>query len=183
MLVNVGCENTVTKTNIRGIMKFKEFVKKDNTFQVPMILKHKEKALNPKTNRMKNKHLTLYHETEVQPKDRTFKNLPRYANDKPKVRFQDWLLIKSEKARPSHSVQSIGKSEATGAWWGWSHRAVYGFKVGDKIEGDSAAKKVTFPKLPDGTWDWDNGVYEPDFTIKTNAQAKQCAITFVDSVS
>jgi len=164
-------------------MKFKEFVKKDNTFQVPMILKHKEKHLNPKTNRMKNKKTTLYHETEIQPKDRTFKNLPRYADDKPKVTFQSWLLIKSEKAKESHSVPSIGKSDATGAWWGWSHRAVSGFGVGDKIEGDNAGKKVKFPKLPDGTWDWDNGVYEPDFTIKTDAQAKQCAITFADSVS
>lgn len=164
-------------------MKFKDVMSKDDTFQIPMIHKRKEKALNPKTNRMKNKHHNQYHETTIQPKDRTFKNLPRYADNKPKVNFQNWLLIKPEKAKPSHSVPSIGKSEATGSWVGWSHRAIAGFKVGDKVEGDNADKKVNYKKLPNGDFDWDNGKYEADFIIKTDSQAKQCAINFADSVS
>ena len=44
-------------------MKFKDYVKKDNMFQIPMIHKRKEKALNLNTNRMKNKHHIQYHET------------------------------------------------------------------------------------------------------------------------
>ena len=120
--------------------KFKEFV--DNKYEIPMINKEVNRKLNPKTNRIKNFKKVRYHGTNVDPSNRTFKNLPRYANDKPKVKFQDWLLIKSEKSSPDHSVNSIGKSEALNAWVGWSHRAVYAFKAGDKVTGDSAGKKL-----------------------------------------
>jgi hypothetical protein len=152
-------------------------------YDVPMIKREKNKKLNPKTNRVKTFRKMMHHTTDVPPENRTFKNLPRYADGKSKVRFQDWLLIKPEKAKPSNNVPSIGKSAADGKWYGWSHRAVYGFGVGDKVTGDSGAKKVEYPKLPDGGPDWDNGKYEPDFTIKNDTHAKQVAITFADSVS
>lgn len=161
--------------------KFKEFV--DNKYEIPMINKEVNRKLNTKTNRMKNFKKVRYHGTDIKPSDRSFKNLPRYANDKPKVRFQDWLLIKSEKSKPDHSVNSIGKSEALNAWVGWSHRAVYAFKAGDKVTGDSAGKKVEYSKLPNDDFDWDNGKYEADFTIKDDAHAKQVAITFANNVS
>ena len=109
---------------------------------------------------------------------RSFKNIPKYANGHSKVRFQDWLHIKSEKGYPSH-----GYSEADGKWYGWSHRAVYGFGVGDKVEGDSLGKKVEYPKLPNGDYDWDNGKFEPDFTISSEDQARQVAIQFAKNVS
>ena len=130
--------------------------------------------------------------TSIKPTDRTFKNLPRYkGTNKTKVRFQDWLMIKGEGGRNPVDCKkgqvptphSIGKSEADGKWYGWSHRAVYGFKAGDKMTGDSMGKKVTYPKLPDGTEDFDNGKYEADFTIKNDAHAKEIAIRFADSVS
>ena len=161
--------------------KFKEFV--DKTYSIPMINKEVNRKINPKTNRMKNFKKIKYHNTEVKPSDRTFKNLPKYSTGKNKVRFQDWLLIKSEKSSPSHSVNSIGKSEALNAWVGWSHRAVQGFKTGDKITGDNLGKSVEYPKLDNGEIDFDNGKYEPDFTIKNDSHAKQVAITFADNVS
>jgi len=161
--------------------KFKEFV--DNKYEIPMINKEVNRKLNPKTNRMKNFKQVRYHGTNVEPSDRSFKNIPKYATGKNKVRFQDWLLIKGEKSSPNHSVNSIGKSEADGKWYGWSHRAVYGFKSGDKVAGDSGGKKVEYPKLKDGTQDFDNGKYEADFTIKNDDHAKEVAITFADSVS
>jgi hypothetical protein len=108
---------------------------------------------------------------------RSFKNLPKYSNGKSKVRFQDWLHIKTEKDG------SYGKSEADGKWYGWSHRAVYGFGVGDEVKGDSLGKKVEYPKLPDGEFDFDNGKYEPDFVIKNDKQAREVAITFAKNVS
>ena len=122
---------------------------------------------------------------------RSFKNQPKYSDGKSRVRFQDWLHIKGEGGRnpsdckkgqsPIHA--SHGKSAADGKWYGWSHRAVYGFGVGDKVKGASAGKKVEYPQLPDGGKDFDNGKYEPDFTIKTDAQAREVALTFADSVS
>ena len=164
-------------------MKFSKFVDGDSdTYKIVMLKKQKEKALNPKTNRMKNKKHNMYHETQIKPENRNFKNLPRYADKKPKVDFKSWLLIKPEKANPNHSIPSIGKSEADGKWYGFSHRAIYGFKKGDRITGDSMGKKVDYPKLPNGDTDWDNGKFEADFTIKDDEHAKQVAITFADAV-
>jgi len=120
--------------------------------------------------------------TDIDPKDRDFNNIPKYADGKSRVKFQDWLEIKSEKRNSNHDNTSFGKA-ANGQWYGWSHRSVYGFKAGDKITGETGAKKVDYPKLPDGQTDWDNGKYEPDFTIKDDAHAREVAIRFADSVS
>jgi hypothetical protein len=122
--------------------------------------------------------------TKINPPDRSFKNMPKYSNGKNKVDFKKWLLIRPEKAKSSHSVASIGKSEADGKWYSWSHRAIYGFKTGDKITGDTGAKKIIKKgKTPDGSRDWDKDVLEPDFTIKDDTHAKEVAIRFADSVS
>jgi hypothetical protein len=42
------------------------------------------------------------------------------------------LGITPEKASPEHTVCSIGFSSKDGKWYGWSHRAIYGFKIGSK---------------------------------------------------
>jgi len=158
-------------------MKFKEYVNEQEEYEVPKIKREKNKKINPKTNRMKTFKKVKFEKTNIPPEKRTFKNLPRYSDGKPKVRFQDWLLIKSDKEH------SIGKSEADGKWYGWSHRAVYGFGVGDEIKGSSGGKKVKYPKLPNGDFDWDNGKYEPDFVIKNDKHAREVAINFAKSVS
>jgi hypothetical protein len=42
---------------------------------------------------------------------------------------------------------STGLNEKTGTWYGWSHRAIYGFKVGDKIfEANFGDDKTHFSK-------------------------------------
>ena len=118
---------------------------------------------------------------------RSFKNIPKYADGKNRVRFQDWLHIKGEGSKKMENgmrtPNSYGYSEAMNAWVGWSHRAVASFKPGDEIKGDSLGKKVDYPKLPDGDFDWDNGKYEPDFVIKDMDHAKEVAITFARNVS
>lgn len=38
--------------------------------------------------------------------------------------------IQPQKNNPAHCVCSIGYSSKDGKWYGWSHRAIYGFKVG-----------------------------------------------------
>ena len=134
-----------------------------------MIKKEKEKKLNLKTNREKTFRKTMYHETDIIPKDRTFENLPRYADKKPKVKFQDWLLIKPEKINPDHDVCSFGKSEADGKFWGWSHRAVYGFKPGDTVKSGTCGLEYMNKKAP--------------FTIKDDKEARNMAIAFAKSVS
>ena len=69
-------------------------------YKVPMIEKLKTHKLNPRTNRMKNFKTIKYLFTDIAPEERTFKNLPRYANKDPKVRFQDWLEIDAKKRHP-----------------------------------------------------------------------------------
>ncbi len=45
--------------------------------------------------------------------------------------------IYPEKSKPSDNVCSIGFSRKNQKWYGWSHRAIYGFTVGDITkEGD-----------------------------------------------
>lgn len=52
-------------------------------------------------------------------------------------------------------------------WYGWSHRAYYGFKIGSKVsKGDVLA-----------------GRYKVGFVAKTDAQAAEMARQFSDAVS
>lgn len=75
--------------------------------------------------------------------------------------------IAPEKRTPQSSVCSIGFSARDQKWFGWSHRAIYGFKVGDVVkEGDCAADG-----LPVG------------FEAKTLDDAKEMAKAFAASVS
>ena len=49
-------------------------------------------------------------------------------------------LILIQKANPAHKTCSIGYSPKENKWYGWSHRAIYGFTVGDVVkEGDLTA--------------------------------------------
>ena len=120
--------------------------------------------------------------TNLPPNKRTLDNIPKYSNGKSKVRFQDWMLIKSQK-RPNSTAYSYGKSDADGKWYGWSHRAIAGFAAGEEVKGDSEGKKQTPGKNPDGTPDWDNIKWQEDFTIKNDDHAKEVAMQFADNVS
>lgn len=191
------------KTRREIVPKFKKFA--ETTYTVPMAKREKYKKVSPKTNRMKNFSKTKQLVTEIPPEDRSFKNIPKYSTGKNKVTPQAWLEIKGEKTHPDHSVASIGKSAADGKWYGWSHRAIYGFKAGDEVKADSMGKKVDYPKYTQsdvdaaqaasaktgkaaiiptvGELDFDNGKYEADFTIKNDAHAREVAITFAENVS
>jgi len=65
------------------------------------------------------------------------------------------------------AVCSIGYSKKDKKWYGWSHRAIYGFKIGSKC------KKGNCHYTPKrGEW-----------TAKTIADAKQMAKDFAEGVS
>ena len=56
--------------------------------------------------------------------------------------------IQPEKTSDDHCVCSIGFSVKDGKWYGWSHRALYGFKVGSKCKnGDVHYRPETPEKL------------------------------------
>lgn len=58
--------------------------------------------------------------------------------------------IKPEKSNPEHCVCSIGFCEKEQKWYGWSHRAIYGFGIGSTVKkGDCAY----VPKTPQELYD------------------------------
>lgn len=80
-------------------------------------------------------------------------------------------IEKPMKTSSSHSANSIGKSIKDGKWYGYSHRAVFGFGIGDKIfEKDFGDKDTKFDK-------------HGSKTIKTDADAKKAASNFARYVS
>ena len=82
-----------------------------------------------------------------------------------------------------NKVCSIGKSYKDGKWYGWSHRAIYGFNIGDTVkEGDLVTESgyvdgyiLEHPEkdlsLPVG------------FTANTEEDCKRMAIAFACSVA
>lgn len=134
-------------------------------YKVPMIDREKEKRLNPKTNRIKTFRNIRYLLTDIPPEKRDFKNLPRYATKKPKVRFTDWLEIDCQKRNPNHSAYSWGWAP-NGKCYGWSHRAVHGFAVGETVKPDTCGNDS-----------------KKEYVIKTREQAEETAKKFADDVS
>lgn len=90
------------------------------------------------------------------------------------------LGIVPEKAKASNNVCSIGKSITDGKWYGWSHRAICGFKIGDVVkDGDCCATPGTLPEdlTPENDFSLPVG-----FEAKTEEDCKRMAIAFADSV-
>jgi len=114
---------------------------------------------------MKNFRTHKYLFTDIPPEERTFENLPRYSTKKPKVRFQDWLEIDAKKMNPADSTTSYGWAP-NGECYGWSHRAVHGFKVGDVVKPGDIAN-------PDNK----------TFTLKTKEDVEKQAIAFAKEVN
>lgn len=88
-----------------------------------------------------------------------------------------------ELSAPDRHVCSIGKSIIDGKWYGWSHRAIFGFEVGDVVkEGDcTASSGFTDEYLAEHP---EESRHLPvGFKAETEADAKKMAIAFADSVS
>lgn len=93
--------------------------------------------------------------------------------------------IQPELRTPESNVASIGFSVKDGKWYGWSHRALFGFKIGSKVKkGDCGY--TPHPKRERG-FDAKNqpGVYRHygAWTARTVADARQMACDFAEGVS
>lgn len=88
----------------------------------------------------------------------------------PLEKFFDKHGIVPEKISPTHSVESIGWSEKEERYYGWSHRAIYGFKVGHK----SGPGKVGYQTLKDKGW---------PIEAKTKEDCKKMAIAFAEEIA
>lgn len=83
----------------------------------------------------------------------------------------------------NNNVVSIGKSYKDNKWYGWSHRAIFGFEIGDKVkEGDCTASsgwtEEYLKEHPEEDLSLPVG-----FEAKTEEDAKRMAIAFASSVS
>lgn len=79
--------------------------------------------------------------------------------------------IRPELRVPDNRVCSIGFSAKDGKWYGWSHRAIFGFKIGSKCrKGDCHYRS----KKDGGRGEW---------IAKTVADARQMACDFAEGVS
>ena len=91
--------------------------------------------------------------------------------------------IAPELSEPDARVCSIGFSVREQKWYGWSHRAIYGFKIGDvAVEGDCVCSSgwtdAYLAEHPE-----DDLSLPVGFEAKTLDDAKRMAIAFAESVS
>lgn len=105
------------------------------------------------------------------------------GNSKTAHRLIVGLGIAPEKNKSSHCVCSVGFCERDQKWFGWSHRAIYGFGVGDVVEeGDcTTSSGYTDEWLKDHPED-DNRLIV-GFTAETLDDCRKMAAAFAESVS
>ena len=122
---------------------------------------------------------------DIPEEEHTFDNLPRYADGKPRVPFTQWLGIKS-----------AGDKGYDGKHYGWSHRAIHGFTVGEVVKPGTIGNKYQYSDEVEKKYiemykkegfdvadKWlDDIKFEP-YAIKTEKEAKDHAIRFARSVS
>lgn len=87
--------------------------------------------------------------------------------------------IKPELASQNHSVCSIGFCQKEQKWYGWSHRAIFGFGVGSKVkQGDCGY--IAFDEedeLLDCVRFWDDDCHvDTTARVDLNAEGKKCII-------
>ncbi len=89
------------------------------------------------------------------------------------ARFLAKRGITPELATSSHRVCSIGFNEDEQKWYGWSHRAICGFEVGNMLfEEDWPAATEDTPFIAHGS-----------IVIESMEQAREAAVAFARSVS
>ncbi|MFW6242671.1 MAG: hypothetical protein ACOC2W_00770 [bacterium] len=94
---------------------------------------------------------------------RTLKNKPN------KTSIREWMQIEKDdrfKDEPWYDKGNWGKSKVDGKYYGWSHRAIFGFYPGHKVKSSTGGN----PK-------------DTEWTIKSDKDAAMMAALFSKSVS
>lgn len=86
--------------------------------------------------------------------------------------LSDYGII-PERKRKDLDVASIGFSPKDNKWYGWSHRAIYGFEPGSKVKkGDSGYVSDNVDELYDEQMEWFSGNKENVYKLPTGLQIK-----------
>ncbi len=100
------------------------------------------------------------------------------------IRLCDNLGILPELKRADSNTCSIGFCEREQKWYGWSHRAIFGFGIGDAVsEGDCTASSGWTQEWLDEHPEDADGSLPVGFVAATLEDAKRMAVAFADSVS
>lgn len=97
--------------------------------------------------------------------------------------FKGFELTEIQKANPEHNVCSIGFNEKKQKWYGWSHRAIAAFGIGDIVKKGDCTNTSGFTKEYLEDHPEDDISLPIGFTARTLKDAKRMAIVFADSVS
>jgi hypothetical protein len=96
--------------------------------------------------------------------------------------FNKWG-IQPEISDPSHSVCSIGFNPDEQKWYGWSHRAMHGFEVGDVVkEGDVCTESGWIDEYLEAHPEEDKSL-SVGFVAENLNGAKSMAVAFAEAVS
>lgn len=86
--------------------------------------------------------------------------------------------IAPELATPEHRVCSIGFCETEQKWYGWSHRAIYGFGVGSTVKrGDCGYVPVDWPDFLQYACEFWADEYHPETRAERTSdnEGRECA--------
>lgn len=99
-----------------------------------------------------------------------------YVGDKETADYLAEKGILPEPRKENSSVCSIGFSHKDQKWYGWSHRAMFGFGIGDIAEEGSCCCSKSLDPASDAS-------VPVGFVAETLDDAKRMAIAFADCVS
>lgn len=107
-----------------------------------------------------------------------------YVGDEERAEYLDKRGIKPTIIDYKHAVCSIGFNKEEQKWYGWSHRAICGFGIGDKVESEDHVCSGT-------RWDDEYIKEYPNddlslpigFKAKTLMDAYRMAVAFADAVA
>jgi hypothetical protein len=85
----------------------------------------------------------------------------------PLEKFKEKHGIVGEKSQSYHDVHSIGYSDKEKKWYGWSHRAIFGFGVGHTVKDNGNDMPMKYKGK----------------TAKNLADARKFAVAFAGEVS
>ena len=91
--------------------------------------------------------------------------------------------IRPVKSDPDHCVCSIGYSSKDGKWYGWSHRAIHGFKVGDVVKKGNCTAGEGWTEEYLAAHPEERRALPVGFMAITIDDAKMMAVAFAASVS
>ena len=105
-----------------------------------------------------------------------------YIGDMKDAKKYDDMGILPELANPEHNTCSIGFCDKEQKWYGWSHRAYYGFGIGHIVKKGNG--EASYGVIPEAVTDKERAIVRPiGFECKTIDDCKKCAIAFAASVS